>query len=206
MEDYTKWLGFTPATVDTTTSTSGRKWASITPVQSVGKVQSYLIIPAFSLFADSTNLEYNRLCGQFNYMIGQNFTLTQKNLDALHAIDGAQLCVRYRVGTTVTRYTLSDLPNTTVLPIANSSPYNGELIKSNCVFELWAYPLGFNMNVRLLAPVSLLTSILSIPSPISESAGPSLTALGVAPFVSSGADLPWIMPKDLDANGTWLTN
>lgn len=109
-------------------------WDTKRPATSVEKRKGYFQIPAFA----DTGLEneaLSELVRQYNYTAGKNFTI--RTLPAVPANNDFCLCVKYRVGETVTRYKLwenvgENLPHVEL--------YSGQVIKSNFVFEIWKNP------------------------------------------------------------------
>ena len=181
-------------------------WQTIKTVVLQKPENNWLIIPATSVqLGDFGAGPYcYRQCIQFNLTATGNFCINRPF--PTFAIEGGILAVRYRIGWAQSfRYLLSpDVNDTESDPEIRmlkfpEEVYTGQIIKKNCVFELWAYPGSLEVvtpEIRL--PISVKTF------PAVENATPTTV---VPTFIDASKAFPFspiatvIQPSDY-----WLDN
>lgn len=128
----------------------------IKPAFAVGKINHYIGIPAFS-YSGIIWKGASEIVVQYNYTTTKNFILRTLPIKPT-GVDFVP-CIRYRVGGVVYRYKLwGDIGE--ILP--TTPMYNGEVIKKNCVIEIWNIE-GYT-TVTLSAEFKVVLSIKSVPS------------------------------------------
>lgn len=126
------------------------------PATRVGKLYNYIQIPEFS-YTGIMWKDVSEAIIQFNYSLTNNFIL--RKIPAKPTGVNFNICIRYRVGETVYRYKLWDNLEE-VMP--NIEKYTGQLIKKNCVVEIWT--LANQETISLASPLNLETSIRTLPA------------------------------------------
>jgi hypothetical protein len=127
-------------------------WETVRPATAIGKTFGYFDIPAFSF--DSAWLGASVIVAQYNLSLSRNFVL--RNRPAKPANSNCLLTIRYRVGSTVYRYKLWNDDNCTL----QADLYEGQVIKKNCVIEIWS--LSTSTNMSQAAVMRLYTSLMQI--------------------------------------------
>jgi len=128
---------------------------SIIPARAIGKINHYIGIPVFT-YSGIIWKGASEIVVQYNYTTTKNFIL--RSLPVKPTGVNYVPCIRYRVGGVVYRYKLwgdiGELMPTVPL-------YNGEVIKKNCVIEIWN--IESSLIVSNAAELQITTSIRSIP-------------------------------------------
>lgn len=128
---------------------------SIIPAVAVGKINHYIGIPVFT-YSGIIWKGASEIVVQYNYTTTKNFIL--RSLPVKPTNVNYVPCIRYRVGGVVYRYKLwGDIGE--IMPTV--SLYNGEIIKKNCVIEIWN--IERSLTVSNAAEFQVTTSIRSIP-------------------------------------------
>jgi hypothetical protein len=199
---------FEPVVQDTTENI---KALSITPVNEIKlgvlniNFPAQINIPSYKGggFDPCVPLIIKQCC----YSVGTNFSII--NFKQIRAFDISELflCVRYRVGNTVTRYALqkttSGLPNDPFSAYTIAPAYTGQIIKGNFVLEVWqkiASSATYSMP-----PYVLQTGIIYFPTDITDVAS-TFNPLAFATLSDLQYSLPENTPTAVNANGPWLTN
>lgn len=197
MSDPIKYLSFAPVSEDTSLA----KQKSV--AGEIRLLRNYLIIPIYQIFTD--DLE-RRLCFQHNVSLGYDFYIS--NFDALRGLGEAFLvqngclCIKYRVGTTVTRYNLLD--STVSDDWSHFDRYNGELIKGNFCIEFW-YHGGILTDHGIVSEISLQLSPLTVPVTPYDSDFVSNVSNPPLLIADLGVNLPETLPYN-QTNQAFLTN
>ena len=211
-----------PVVQDTTENV---KPLSLTPVQAVGTVLEQITVPSITLTPYVTNAGVITvvplIIAQLNYSVGTSFAFTNwQKFVPLFANQICTVCVRFRVGNTVTRYVLFQSPLTSKLfqgfgyqyPGVSGIPpvfaplYTGQIIKPNFVLEFWQVITYNNAFLSLVTPSFSLTSgVIYIPQD-EEDTGPILGPSGSAALADLETTLPENVPTAINSNGPWLTN
>lgn len=134
---------------------------SIIPAVSVGKSGNYISIPSFS-YTGIIWKQASELVVQYNYTTTKNFVISE--LPIKPAAANFIICIKFRVGTTVYRYKLWTT-GTEILPFAPQ--YTGQLIKKNCVIEIWNVNDG-GITVSSASDINIATSIRTLPVALSD--------------------------------------
>lgn len=127
-------------------------WATVRPATAIGKTFGYFDVPAFSF--DSGWLGASVIVAQYNISLTRNFVL--RNRPTKPANSNCLLAIRYRVGSTVYRYKLWEDSFCTL----QADLYTGQVIKKNCVIEIWS--LSTSTNMSQTAVMRLYTSLMQI--------------------------------------------
>lgn len=130
------------------------------PATRVGKLYNYIQIPEFS-YTGIIWKGVSEIVVQFNYSLTNNFILRRYPVKPVGV--NFNICIKYRVGMTVFRYKLWEGLDE-VMP--NIPKYTGQLIKKNCVVEIWT--VGGLETVSLDAVINLETSILTLPASLTD--------------------------------------
>jgi len=129
---------------------------SIIPAVAVGKINHYIGIPVFT-YNGIIWKGASEIVVQYNYTTTKNFIL--RSLPVKPTNVNYVPCIRFRVGGMVYRYKLwGDIGE--IMPTV--SLYNGEVIKRNCVIEIWN--IEGSLVVSNAAEFKITTSIRSIPA------------------------------------------
>jgi len=134
---------------------------TIIPAVSVGKSGNYINIPAFS-YTGIIWKQASELVVQYNYTTTKNFVISELPIKPAEA--NFIICIKFRVGYTVYRYKLWTT-GTEVLPFAPQ--YTGQLIRKNCVIEIWNVNDG-GYTVSSAADINIATSIRTLPAALSD--------------------------------------
>lgn len=110
------------------------RWLELYPVRLFDLLDTYFVIPAFEITdIETTDVNDSYIITQFNAAFTNNVSL--KTVRKPDNVDDFCLCVKYREDDVVTRYKLWSGVGEVMW---DSIPeYNGEIIKSNMVFEVW---------------------------------------------------------------------
>lgn len=129
---------------------------SIIPAVAVGKINHYISIPAFS-YDGIIWKGASEIVVQYNYTTTKNFVL--KFMPEPPSGVNFVACIRFRIGGNVYRYKLwGDIGE--IMPTVPL--YAGEIIKKNCVIEIWN--IESSTEVSLDDDFVVTTSIRSIPA------------------------------------------
>jgi len=167
-------------------------WLTFTSATPARKQKAYVDLPVFSYNAQGNVGDASLLVAQFNFSASRDFYLLSSVTKPSNCTFG--LCIRFRVGDTVTRYKL--WTDDKFILSSDAAPiYNKQLIRANFVLEVW--------NFGGVAPVNasikrLFTSIQSVPSDYRAIADYAL-AIGaeftnyepVAPTLPAGVTQRW---------------
>lgn len=124
-------------------------WTQYRPATRVNNFRgTYLELPAFSLDTGIVWKGASEVVMQFNYSAAKDFVLLARPTKPTGVNFG--LCIRYRVGDSVTRYKLWE-DDAFILSGVAAPLYNGERIRANFVLEIWSF--------EELTKVSLATAI-----------------------------------------------
>lgn len=154
--------------------------------------QGFSIIPA------------SHVAFQYNYSLTDDFYILNAHkifnfIDP--SLESCFLCVRFRVGTDVTRYQLAGV-NQDWLYVEQ---YNQHLIKANFVIEVWKRPLIVGA-VSVNRDIEIITSLLFNPETVEQKDSISLEDDPTLVEEELFVDLPEDIPTDYDDLGPWLTN
>lgn len=133
---------------------------TIIPATPFNKINHYIVIPAFD-YSGIIWKGASEIIVQYNYTTTKNFILKEFPVKPT----GANFipCIRYRIGETVYRYKLwGDLGE--IMPTVPM--YNGEVIKKNCVIEIWN--IEGDESVTLEDDLNIILSIKSLPTDYSS--------------------------------------
>jgi len=134
-------------------------WLSYTPVTKRGLLGSYVTLPVTA----KTGLSWggaSEIKAQYNYSASTSFRLL--SLPAKPTGVNYGLCIRYRVGTTVTRYKLWEDDAF----ILQAPLYTNEIIKPNFVLEMWSH--NGETTLDQAAALNIITSVRSVPTTIGD--------------------------------------
>lgn len=132
-------------------------WLQFKPLTAVGKLRTYVSLPAFSYTPNFT--VGSELVTQFNFSASQSFYL--KNKPAKPSGVNYLLCIKYREGTTVFRYKL--WAGVGEIGMDEVPVYSNQIIKKNFVLEVWSVGNAASQS----AAINLITSVTQIPTDIS---------------------------------------
>lgn len=127
-------------------------WSQFKPFTRVGKIRTYVQLPAFSYTPNYTGA--SELVTQFNFSASRNFYL--RNRPAKPTGVNYLLCIKYRVGETVYRYKLwhvDGAPNLEEVPL-----YNSNLIRANFVLEVWSIDTTASQDEA----INIITSVTEV--------------------------------------------
>jgi hypothetical protein len=114
-------------------------WFNITPVTVVGRRKTYVELPAFEI-ENPAWVGASQIVAQYNFSAAQNFYILKLPTKPEGCNFG--LCVRYRVGETVTRYKLWDDDKFILSDDVDVAPElltETNVIKKNFVLEIWSF-------------------------------------------------------------------
>lgn len=159
------------------------------------RVDSYFIIPSAIFVAPAVQNSASYLVGQYDYSASGRFTL--KNLPTV-SITGGFLCIRWRVGTTTYRYSLTDTTGAILYDIQGIMSIS-QRIPANFVIEAWVNP--GQTSVVIIGDVTVFTSLRywsSSDAPVVEAA--PVDALNIFTDISSS------IPQVHFNTNYWLNN
>jgi len=203
-DSVVKYLDLRRATVDSTEVT---KPLSLDKSRAIKKVQDTLLLSPYDV--GPVFFSYPRLMFQYNVTVGYPFTF-RVNPNTFTAIRGGTLFIKWRVGSTVYRYRISD---TIVTRTPNTTSrwrklkqfyvyYEGQVIPSNCVFEFW-YSLT-SLVVGIQSPGVELT-LSKLRNPVTpDDIGTQYPQVKLT-IADLGVALPETLPYTQD-NQVWLNN
>ena len=204
--EFLDWTG--PVERDTTFTDSGQRWNNTNPVGQVGKSSVQLIIPAVNIFGVAGVNSF--IVIQYNYTALQPFSLLDYNSVANVAAfkaSSALYTIRHRVNDVVTRYTLFDQNNLGNGEFDVNFPiYNGQIIKPQFVIEAWVPFSIRHRGIFTANPITLNTSMLSVPSPYVETVILGPATLTGTPTTNLFIPFPAPLPIPFDASGPWNSN
>jgi hypothetical protein len=161
-------------------STAALDWSTVRPAVRADRTFGYVLVPAFAIGP----LEWkgsSEIVQQYNYSASKNFALRSRPTKPTDA--DYVLCIRYRVGDTVTRYKLWDDGD---LRLPNVELYAGQIIKKNFCIEVWS--LLDSTTATQLTDITLRTGIMravtdltSTPADFSDASGTAAT-LAITPL------------------------
>jgi hypothetical protein len=140
-------------------SLNNNPWLQFRPLTPVGKIRTYVQLPAFDYLPAWTGA--SELVTQFNFSATKNFYL--KNRPTKPTGVNYLLCIKYRVGDTVYRYKLWTLDGVTGLD--DVPLYAAQLIKKNFVLEIWSIEGGVASQS---STINLITSVVELPSDMAD--------------------------------------
>lgn len=150
-------------------SPSFEKYYSYARSRDIKRIYKHITLPAFiNPIAGIVGYPVPRLVFQYNVTMPADFYLTDvydiKAHDYSNVVSG-RLNVKWRNGTVVNRYALGGFIGVGAYRLADYTPYAGQKIGKNCVFEyiLTVNDGGFFNTYGLDAPLSLRTSLLREP-------------------------------------------
>ena len=121
------------------------KYYRIQPSRNIQKIESFLILPAYTVPPSSVN--YNgQLMFQYNVTMPAPFYILNGIVEDMSGLlAGGTLTVKWRVGTTVYRYFIHGFQRFTtnlgeLIDVHTFPFYSNQLIPINCVFEFWSMP------------------------------------------------------------------
>lgn len=182
------------------------KYYGLNRARDIKKIHKVFTLEAYSIdVIGGGQFQRGELIFQYNVTVGAPFTI-DKNFRFV-SDRGGVLCVKYRVGTTVYRYALygnqEDLNLST--DILAFTPYNGQVIASNCCFEFWVSYLHPQALVYgLTDDLKISTSILVNPDYPEE-----IERVIEGPDVLTKDDIGVALPETLpyeQLNQIWLDN
>ena len=197
IQEIVKRLNITPVIQDII---HNKKWLSWTGIRSVGLVRQAVVVPAITINTVGFQVPY--IVGQFNYTVPKQFRLTDFGTIAssLSSLSNCAICIRHRVGITVTRYLLVG-GNTVSIP---STQYSGQLILPNFVVEIWQ--LNNNATCGIVNALGLLTSVVRDPASADDYLPDAVNLTQTATLAMLQAPLPEPLPTTYDPSGSWITN
>lgn len=208
-ENVTRRLDKNLATQDTTYDKSrlfGRD---------IKKIPYVVVVPTFSMVAGDVGISVpysdHKFAGcmaiQYNYTAPRSFKFLKYKLDAAapKTFRTPVVSVRYRVGTTVTRYKFPEFQYIDdYYDNINCAFYSGQLIQPNFCIEFWtgytdnSFPLAFNKR-------RLTTNLLKVPSSVDEKEI-LIETVEIVPRLTLQKLMPETLPVVYGASSSWLTN
>lgn len=196
----TKYLTITPSTKDMSRS---EKYTTLVPARAIKRLQTKFLLTAQQAGVFTT--PRNRLAWQYNFTAQGNFVIV--NYKALRNLlrrgNIGQIALRWRNGSTVTRYVLQQYELAYYRPL-NLPLYAGEIIPSNFVIEVW------NSRVTAVAPFGvaydtyITGSYLTVPeTPDDTESVIEYTALEQTELFQS---IPETLPTTYGTESAWLDN
>lgn len=148
-------------------------------------LDAFINIPAVSVVNPAGgNWLYSYVVAQFNYSVGQSFSLKAWQNISFISSGSFVAVVRFYTGNKVTRYSIwntwNNISHTDEGFYLNITPYSGQVIPSNFSIEIWSFP---DFSLVLGASSTILTSIL-IPITPTTNPGDSLAPICVGNPVS----------------------
>jgi hypothetical protein len=182
--------------------------------RTIKKIPWAFAIPAAQIDATAAGAAQGGcLLRQLNYTAPRAFRILSFTpaLVTQDIVNLAIVCVRYRVGTTVTRYRLrlsGDSAAEQFLDIASGLPvpapdYSGERIQPNFCIEFWSAFESDNIVDMLASTVT--TNLLELPADADELARP-FEYVQQLERTDLELPMPETLPVDYGASSTWLTN
>lgn len=249
-----KWLTFNGPAPEVAPTDGNYTWGSYRPSHLITHLHYQFIVPPFNFvnpfIVPSLDIETETLSpittetgsdittetgadiqilpfivGQFNYNLSQPFTMPNWPLLKLQ-LKNFYVCVKFRVGTQVVRYVISDkasvgdVETEDVIPITDElgnpilqepdtfhflplvKRYTGQLILPNFCIEIWS------MNERT-DPLSLTSSVNVLSSIRFEPLLETDTDIYVNPvqsYITQFIPFPATFPVIFDGGQAWLTN
>lgn len=188
-------------------------------VRAIKKLKYQITIPATGLVPIAAGHNQAFIAIQYNYSATKEFRVA--GLTSRFPPAQCVICIRYRIGTEVTRYYLGlenvleagppsgpSGPNP-LLPgatIFKAQHYTGQVIKPNFVIELWAFPLIRRLAefFAIFEPIVLNTSLLINPSDVNQSSANLATGVMIKDELYHL--LPEVIPTPYGTDSAWLTN
>ena len=219
-EHLSKPFRFQPVIQDTTENT---KALSITPVDFIKTGSVFLKLPAAQFTPYKTTPAFGALItplivGQYNFSVGSVITLTDTNNATLNdalTFYLSVLVVRFRVGTEVKRYRISNNLLFNLPPLGQSAMvgthslpfpiYTSQPISGNFVIEVWqvaSVPVGYLCGS--VVDVYLKTGKIYFPTSY-EDTGYFLTPSQIVDLPQLQTALP-ATDDNYDVAGPWLDN
>lgn len=191
------WTTYSPAGVDST-STGAVKWNTYSPAGVNKKRDSYFIIPAGGLTAQ-TSKTASYVVQHFLYSATKDFTIPRLPIAPV----GTKLvpCIRWRTGTTSYRYKLwQNVGELLYKPLL----YTSERIGKNFVIEIWMNPGETTVTLasNIVVPISIkYPAVLGNTADVEDN-----VAVSAIPSLFPQFPLTWSNPRVFTANDYWLTN
>ena|ERR1051326_4131042 len=188
------------------------KFYSLKRARDIKKINTVIILPAFSYVATSQIAKLYRLMFQYNVSMPQDFYILNANpFYKSTEASSVAICVRYRIGTQVFRYNIGGRPldHTTDGPgifpnnLLRFPWYNQEVIKKNCVFEVWRFNWPGGTNAGIIQDWHVNTSLLSNPATADDTELDLTQTVIAQPAI--GITIPASLPF-VNTTNAWLTN
>jgi len=208
-QDITRRLDITPAT-----QTDACNHKTRARGRAISKIPWTFTIPSITFTPNVIgSLRVGTLVAQFNYTAPSAFRILTPAI-ALQSSSTNLLvaCVRYRVGTTVTRYQLRYQPKSSELDEQTRrlcrvfcALYDGDRIQPNFTIELWAGLVTAAGAATTTAEQVITTNILAIP----DNADQLTDSFGISENLSRldlDSAFPEALPTVYGDSSTWLTN
>lgn len=203
-----KHLDITPARIATEQEGADAirpfsKYYSIHRSRAIQKLSDKILVPSHGFTNPDPSVAW--IVYQFVFSVDRDFTIL--NSDQLYARASSKLlsgfaCIRYREGTTATRYLLMATPQQLkYLHVDRYVP--GTVIKKNFVIEIWAEP-GQNSAEIFNTAFDILTTNLSNPTTAEQIE--NVIATGTVVESELFVALPENIPTDYNELGPWLDN
>lgn len=190
---------------------------TITPARGVKKIGQQMIIP------EASNLPLvgkYRLVAQFNYSAIRDLSFSTNKATPAGFFDKSFLnfvhfALRYRVGSTVTRYLFPFTPTIqdTIDGLRDSAPsitappcwpmYTGQRVKKNFCIEVWSMRASGTFSWH---GMRFNTSILANPSDVNQTALIDLSPAESLLWADLAIDMPELLPTAYSASSYWLDN
>lgn len=185
-----------------------QRWNTITPVPAIGKTNTQLLIPSFTIPLSALPIFNDIICwGQFNFTAGQNFTIEQFDtiFTTVNNYPGFSypqfFAIRFTIAGKTTRYILPNIVG--LAPEYIGVVYRGQIIPSNFVLEIWMTSAAFLPDFTF-TQTNLQVSILNDPNGIPSG------VFNLAPIgglvVIQGISFSVPLPSNFPANEVWIGN
>jgi len=219
-----KFLRRTPARVITKDEAAGydnangpghslSKYFNRVPTRPIERNNVSLTLKAFSVLG-KVGYQTDTLLFQYNVSMSSDFYLIDIPLyqplyqptvaPFIQQITQAVLVVRFHFNGVTYRYLVGSGGTIIGSKVGQyTTPYNKQLIKANCTFELYLVAPLFNVACGVGADVKFTTSLLTEPSS-SDDTGIIVNATGI-PIANIGFNLPVNLPVD-NTVAYWLNN
>jgi len=167
-------------------------WLKFTPANLQGYRKTYVELPAFS-YTNVAPAIASVIVTQFNFAASKNFILLNRPAKPEGVNYG--LCIRFRVGETVTRYKLWQ-DDAFVLNDDGAPLYTNQTIKKNFVLEVWSFANETVVTqataIRMLSSVRVIPTDIRVATPYALADGAEFNALAnIDPTLPAGVAHRW---------------
>lgn len=199
------WLDYHPSVKDTQFGLND-KWDKVIISRDIKKLTTEIIIPPFDLSFSLDDIDFapSYIVAQLNFSLGQSFTiLNWQNLpkDLTHCF--YTCCIRWidNMGNVFRRKLICPNIPGHFYDLLFVRDYAGEKIGGNFVLEFWT--LEFNEEIRNDNPITLITSIFSVPYSARQTKQIATTPTF---FKDLFVTIPIDIPQNFNPLGPWLSN